>query len=244
MNNFCVIVNTVSSCSDIWEMFFTELDKHFPNQKVYVFSDVEYEILNKYNVILYDKNLDFRTQYLNCLKNVKEDYCINMNDDYVLFDTVNIEKLNELVNILKTDENISFIRVGKGYNNTNLRYKDINLFYLDPNISYFYSQTSAIWKTETLLKIHELSPVSSIGRKDNLPQLEIVANKACKLLSLNGLYYYNNERMRGSAHYDSSIFPYIASALVSGRWNLTEYSEELQPLIKKYNINIEKRGVY
>jgi hypothetical protein len=244
MDNFCIIVNTVSSCSDIWEMFFTELDKYFPNQKVYVFSDVEHEILNKYNVVLYDKNLDFRTQYLNCLRHVEEEYFINMNDDYVLFNTVNIEKLNELVNILKTDENISFIRVGKGYNNTNLRYKDTNLFYLDPKIMYFYSQTPAVWKTETLIKIHELSPVSSIGRKDNLPQLELVANDVCINLKLTGLYYYDNEPIRGHSHYDSSIFPYIASALMCGTWNIREYNNELMPLIQKYNIDINKRGVF
>ena len=61
MEDFSIVVNTVSSCSDIWEMFFNELEKHFPNQKIYVFSDVKDKIYEKYNLILYDKNLDFRT---------------------------------------------------------------------------------------------------------------------------------------------------------------------------------------
>lgn len=244
MDNFCIIVNTVSSCSDIWNMFFTQLEKYFPNQKIYVFSDIENDIINKYNVILYDKNLDFRTQYLNCLKNVKEDYCINMNDDYVMYDFVNIEKINELLNILKIDNSISFIRVAKGYNSTNIKYNNSGLFYLNPNTPFFYSQTVALWKVKTLIKIHEMSPISSIGRKDDLPQLEVVANDICYNLKLNGLYYYNNEKLRGSAHYDSSIFPYMASALVSGCWNLTEYKNELSELIKIYNIEIKNRGIF
>ena len=45
-------------------------------------------------------------------------------------------------------------------------------------------------------------------------------------------------------HYDSEIVPYIASALVKGKWNMSEYSKELIPLIDKYNININERGIY
>jgi len=244
IDNFCIVVNTVSSCSEIWEMFFKQLDKHFPNQKVYVFSDVSDKIFEKHEVILYDKNLDFRTQYLNSILNVKEEYCLNMNDDYVLYNDVNIDEINNMLKILINDTNISFIRVGKGYNSTNKKYNNTNYFYLDPTFPFFYSQTVALWKTKTLEKIHELSPISSIGRKDNLPQLEVVANNVCKALSLEGLYYYDNEAKRGSAHYDSSIFPYIASALVSGKWNMSEYRTELEPLIKEYKIDINKRGTF
>ncbi len=243
IENFSIIVNTVSICSDIWEMFFTQLEKHFPNQKVYVFSDVKSEVYKKHNVILYDKNLDFRTQYYECLKQVKEDYCLNMNDDYILYDDVKIESIKNIINVLKKNSDISFIRVGKGYNNTKNNFVD-NLYYLDPLFPFFYSQTVAVWKTKILLSIHELSPKSSIGRKDDLPQLEVVANDICKHLKLKGLYHYDNESKRGSAHYDSNIFPYIASALVSGKWNLTEYPNELGPLINQYNINIENRGKY
>jgi hypothetical protein len=243
MEDFSIVVNTVSSCSDIWEMFFNQLEKHFPNQKIYVFSDVKDKIYEKYNLILYDKNLDFRTQYYESLKQVKEKYCLNMNDDYILYDKVDIDSLMNIVDILKNDENISFVRVGKGYNNTNLNYKN-NLHYLDNESPFFYSQTVAIWKTETLLKIHEICPPSGIGRKNNEPQLEVVANDVCRILKMIGLYHYDNEKLRGLYHYDSNIFPYIASALVGGKWNKSEYYNELSPLLEKYEINKNIRGVY
>jgi hypothetical protein len=243
IKDFCIVVNTVSTCSDIWEMFFNQLEKHFPNQKIYVFSDVNSDVYKKHNVILYDKNLDFRTQYYESLKKVNEEYCLNMNDDYILYDDVKIKSINDILDILKNNTDISFVRVGKGYNNTNKSF-DKTFYYLDPNFPFFYSQTVAVWKTKTLLSIHELSPNSSIGRKDNLPQLEVVANDVCKSLKLNGLYHYDNELQRGSAHYDSNIFPYIASALVSGKWNLSEYGKELSELINQYNININNREKY
>ena len=67
------------------------------------------------------------------------------------------------------------------------------------------------------------------------------ANIACKKYC-GGILYYNDETKRGMHHYDSSIVPYIASAIVKGKWNISEYPTELPPLLQKYNININKRG--
>ena len=224
-------------------MMITQLKKHFPNQIVYIFSDEDSPLFEGYNVVIYNKKLDFRTQYLTSLKEVKESFCLNMNDDYILYDDVNISEITKLVNVLKTDEKISFVRVAKGYNTTDDVYSE-NLYYLSLSQDFFYSQTTAIWKRDVLIRIHQDSPKSSIGRKDNLPQLEVVANNVCRKLKLSGLYYYNNEPKRGSAHYDSSIFPYIASALVAGKWNLKEYPLEMNELITKYNINTNDRGTF
>jgi hypothetical protein len=243
IKDFCVIINTVSSCSDIWEMLVNQLNINFPNQKVYVFTDENSPLFEGFEVVIYDKNLDFRTQYLNCLKHVKESTCLNMNDDYILYEKVNVDEISKLVDVIKNDDKISFVRVAKGYNNTNDEYTK-NLYYLSLDQEFFYSQTTAIWKKDILLRIHQDSPKSSIGRKDNLPQLEVVANNVCRKLKLSGLYYYNNEPMRGSAHYDSSIFPYIASALVAGKWNIKEYPKEMEELVSKYKINLNNRGTF
>jgi hypothetical protein len=242
MDNFCVIINTVSSCSDLWEICLSQLEKHFPNNKVYIFTDKDDKLFDKYRVIIYDSNLDFRTQYLNCLKSVTESYCLIMNDDYILYDKVNDTEIKNLVDILINDNQISFIRFAKGYNFTEVNYKD-KLFFLDLNKPFFYSQTAGIWNTESLLKIHDICPPSGIGRKNNEPQLEVIANDVCRNLNMSGLYHYDNEKKRGLYHYDSNIFPYIASALVSGKWNMSEYRIELTPLLDQFKIDIEKRGI-
>ena len=46
------------------------------------------------------------------------------------------------------------------------------------------------------------------------------------------------------AHYDSNVYPYIATALVRGKWNLSEYKNELGFILKENNIIFEKRGKY
>ena len=49
---------------------------------------------------------------------------------------------------------------------------------------------------------------------------------------------------RGGNHYDSNVYPYIATALVRGKWNINEYPNELGNILKNYNIEINKRGIF
>ena len=118
MTNFCIIVNTVSNCSDLWEMFFSQLEKHYPKNNVYVFTDDGNGIPDTYRVILYNKKDNFRTQYLSCLKSVKEDFLLYLNEDYILYDNVKTEIMNEYISILANDDAISFIRLTRGNNFT------------------------------------------------------------------------------------------------------------------------------
>jgi hypothetical protein len=52
-----------------------------------------------------------------------------------------------------------------------------------------------------------------------------------------------NERRRGIYHNDSSVFPYIATAINKGKWNYSEYEKELNTLFNIYNINPFERGI-
>ena len=75
-------------------------------------------------------------------------------------------------------------------------------------------------------------------------QFEIAANKVCQHLDMRGLYSYHGEPKRGIYHHDSIVFPHIATAIIKGKWNLSEYPTELTPLLEKYNINPEVRGIH
>jgi len=52
------------------------------------------------------------------------------------------------------------------------------------------------------------------------------------------------EAKRGLYDYDSNIFPYIATAIVKGKWNYSEYKNELDILFDMYKINKMERGVF
>ena len=247
-----VVVNTHSSSSDLWSIFFSQLEKHFlePSRQqgfkgtVYVFTDDSLGIPTKYKSVLYDKGESFRTQYLQCIKEVEDELVLYLNEDYILYDSVNLSKISEYLKILKADPNLSFIRFTRGPNITDKKLSS-DLFYLSHDQPFFYSQTAAIWRKSVLQKIHELGPNLHIGPKGVTDgHFEVEANKICKDLNLQGVVAYNSEPMRGDCHYDSCVFPYTASAVVKGKWNLKEYSKELFPLLLTHQINLGERGVF
>jgi hypothetical protein len=43
-------------------------------------------------------------------------------------------------------------------------------------------------------------------------------------------------------HWDSGIYPYIATAIVKGKWDYECYSSELEDILSKYGINPDIRG--
>jgi hypothetical protein len=40
---------------------------------------------------------------------------------------------------------------------------------------------------------------------------------------------------RGLYHYDSKVWPYIATALNKGTWNIHEYPNEIQAIFDEFN---------
>jgi hypothetical protein len=242
MSNYAIVVNTHSSSIDVLKIFLNQLEKHYPNNKVYIFTDKGDGIDLKYNLILYNSNDKFRTQYLNSIKQVSEDFILYLNEDYILYDYVNKDKIANYLSTLENNQDISFIRLTRGPNMTTKKMDD-DLFLADNKLNYFFSQTAAIWKRESLIKIHENGPDTHIGIGGaTYGHFEIDANKVCRDLDIKGLVAYNGEKLRGMYHYDSSVFPYISTAIIKGKWNLSEYKEELSPLIKEYNINVNIRG--
>ena len=79
---------------------------------------------------------------------------------------------------------------------------------------------------------------------DHLREFETKVQDVCRKNNIKGLFHYNNENKRGLSHYDSSVYPYIATAVVKGKWNFREYKKELLDILNKLNIDYSKRGIY
>ena len=82
------------------------------------------------------------------------------------------------------------------------------------------------------------------GNTDYANSFELQATKTCEKLGIRGTFCYYDEPKRGIYHHDSSTFPHICTALVKGKWNLSEYKEELGPLLVEYGIDVNKRGTF
>ena len=175
-NEIALVVNTISKNSDIWKPFFDSIDRYvsedFFSQK-YVFVDDDLLIIPQdYDVVRYDTGRTYKEQFCSCIEAVKQEYCIYISEDYILYNTIDEIAINQLKEVLNEDSAFSFIR----------------------------------------------------------------------FMNMQGLFCYYGEDKRGLYHYDSKVFPHISTALVKGRWNMSEYPQEMTELIKEYKINIMNRG--
>jgi hypothetical protein len=244
MKNLCLVINTFSEYADVWPMFFDSLDEHLPSLKRYVFVDEGKPNKNS-TTIHYDKTNLFRTQFLDCIRQVPEEYCIFISEDYILYDDARMDLIEKYKNVLDENEKLTFIRLVRGIDFKEPKYKNQDDLYVLNNLyPYFYSQGAAIWRTRDLEKIFLHSEEAHIANKDYENSFEWRATKVCQMLDIHGLFCYNGEPKRGIYHYDSVVFPHIATALVKGKWNLSEYQDSLGPLLQKYNIDINVRGTY
>lgn len=220
------IVYTNHRCKDVFKLFKSQHDLNC-TLPLFTISDYEGEYI-------YDENTPYYTHWVNALESIDDEYFIYNQEDFILYDKVDIDKLNFLKQVLELNPQYSFIRLIKSGNNLPEIELSPNLYPIGYNSFPLYSMQATIWRKDKFIQLYNNTQQNKWFECN-------IYEQACRDLSIEGMYYYNNEPKRGN-HYDSSIYPYIATAVVKGKWNITEYTPELSPLFEKYNINPEERG--
>ena len=233
-NNICYVIYTNSKCSDIWEMFKAE-QKKYSSFPMYFISDLLISDEEK-NTFLYENGEPYYKSWINSLSSIPYDYFIYLQEDFILYNFVDHDKIHQYTDFLNHNQEYSFIRLLKS---GSLGDKKISstLYEIESTNRDIFSMQPTIWKKDDYIKIMNGTMNDKWLENDTYRNFMIQNN-------LKGLYHYDGENKRGLNHFDSSIYPYIATALVRGKWNILEYSEELIPITGYYNINLNKRGVF
>ena len=234
--NIALVVDTNSNYSDVWEPCFARLKKYNSGAKVYVCTDTAAGIPSEYHPIIYDNSESYRNQMLSCLKQVKEKYIIYTSEDYILYDYVKQSLIEKVANIL-SETGYSFCKFIKGPEKTTPFNLDENLNEIDFQDANLFAQQASIWNTRDFQRIFEAAP-SDNTRMEHEPG----GSEICRQLSIRGLQYYSGTKKRGIHHYDSEIYPCIATAVVKGLWNMSEYPQELSEVVNEFRINLNDRG--
>ena len=232
--DIAMVIDTNSNYSDIWEPCFSRSRKYASGIKKYAFTDSADNLPDEIIPITYDNDVSYRNQFLSCLKQVKEKYIIYTSEDYILYDFVQKNEIEKAATILDNTK-YSFCKFIKGPENTR-HFRD-NLYEIDVNDPNFFAQQASIWKTRDFESVFETS-----DSENTRMQHEPGGSKICRQLGLTGLQYFSNTKKRGIFHYDSEIFPCIATAVVKGLWNCSEYPVEMGEVVKEFNIDLNQRG--
>jgi hypothetical protein len=240
IKNLAYVTYTHSNCADVWNAYFARLDK-CTNSSIdsYVLSNVNADTYQNHTFLLYDDNQSYSDEFVRILNSIPQEYFIYMQEDFILYSDVDLDRIREYINILENDKNISYIRMIKCGDVTDRKYTE-NLYYVSPDGKQnksvnSFSMQPTIWRKSDFINLYKMTAALRFGESLDYA-------KSMNILNMNGLYHYAGEPKRGGNHYDTKVFPYIATAIVKGKWNVSEYPDELKVLFREFNIQPLKRG--
>lgn len=205
---------------------FLEQQTKFGVNNYTIFSDIPFNNSNDY--IFYKNESSYSKRLQECLNQIDSDMVLYQHEDMFLYDLPNISKINKYANFLK-ESSYSFIRLSKTGDCILNKNKQIeSLFEIHQNSPDFFAVQPTIWKTKDFIKF------LSFGSDMSIWDLEINSSSLSLKSNISGLLHFENEEKRGG-HYDSSIWPYVATAIVKGKWNQIEYREEISKIDKIKN---------
>ena len=224
-----IIVYTHTDMKDIWPMFFGQLKKYVGDTKIYVAVNEDDSQLSDYKRIIYDDTKEYTERWKDVLEQIEEETFMFMHEDMILFDKLNFQILEKYIGYINDEilDSVKLILAGDTFDQW-----PIDNTLVSNQYSKFSIQPTITRKNVFKQKVNGVTP-------SNIWQFEeaITATDRDFMVKIGG------ERKRGLYHYDSLVFPYIATAINKGKWNLIEYQNELNPMFEEYNINPFERGM-
>jgi hypothetical protein len=232
------VLYTHTDYKDVWPIYFGQMKKYYPWAHHYIFVNKEdADIPKEYYVRIYDEKLTYRERVLSCLKNLHCSFLIYHHEDMFLYDTPDQERLVKYLTLLGLIENKSFIKLIRGGTNRGRNHSVYpELRFIDKEFEYIFAIQPSIWKTDKFEEVFEHSKGNTIW------EFEIDAQNTCRSRNIYGFYVDDGGVQRGRYHWDSKVYPYVATAVVKGKWNTKEYPEELKALFERYKIDPKIRG--
>lgn len=243
MNDLALVTWTNTEYEDVFAAYFGNLKKYFSQLSTsYVIINELSESINDDHVqLITDESNTYASRLIGSIEHIKEEYILYMQEDFILYDYVDVKDFIRCFDYLKNSD-CSCIRLIRSSCNSLQNKEKENIYRIShtekPDLS--FTQQPSIWKKEDFLKvISYLNPqtyrdLESYGSYD--------ASRVMDELGFYSSFYFDEQSSPRGGHFDSKVFPYIATAIIKGKWNVVEYEKELQIIAKEYNIDLNQRG--
>lgn len=237
--NISIVIYTHTDYKDVWPLIFGQTKKYLPLYKKIIFvNKYDESIPQEYTQIFYNNIISYTDRVSFCLEKISDDFLLFCHEDMPLYKEPNHEVIKQFFSLIKTEKAdfIKLIKVGVEPNYiTSKTHPNLikcptdNLFSIQP----------------TLTSLQKLKTIFNFFPGLNIWEFESNVSLACSLTQLEKCFMAttNDEKKRGLYHWDSGIYPYIATAINKGKWNISEYKNELSKLFHEYKINPHDRGI-
>lgn len=242
------VLYTHTDYSDCWPIYFGQVDK-IGNlfEKNYVLVDkIDHRIPTYFEQIVYDENLAYTDRLRTSLKHVDSNVIFFEHEDMILYDVPEVTQLIAYVDLIKKNrldffnpnrfDSIKLVRGGKFFSRK-VRKRGINSLRAISRLSpWIFSIQPSFWLKDSLMELlsqHKEKPIWKF-EKD--------AQKTMRVFRFRVATVFEKTSKRGTYHFNSRIYPFIATAIVKGKWNTLEYDEELTELSAEFRVNLNLRG--
>lgn len=228
--NLAFILYSHSSLEWILPAFKGLQKEYFPiDCPKYVFCDKEVN-LEEYKCFTYSNEDKYSKRLAECLSKVEEEFVIIHHEDMLFFDDVDMDYFNYYLEVMKTSD-ASYIKMLRGGLSQQSPERYMNGIYKVPiDEPYKFVIQPAIWRKEHLLRILTHYGNCSIYELEEGGVVHFIVEN-----NFQCLFAYNEgDRKRGMYHWDNSKYPFIATALNKGEWNLVEYDIEIENIRSEY----------
>ena len=225
-----LLLYTHSDYDWVWKYWHQQTDKYLSDIKKLCLVNSNSEFRDDYNIFRYDDRMNYKNRVISCLKKIdEEEVVIFLHEDMFLFDFPKLDVLNEYKDLI-VQEKCHSIKLIRAFENLEQSKLHKNLL-INPSYQLFSIQP-------TLIKVKTLKNIFLNVPGDNIWEFESnTSNKYLKNFISLCSFNKNFDKKRGKYHYDSSVFPYICTAVIKGKWNFKEYKKELFEIFynKKFN---------
>jgi len=236
LNDVVLVTYTNSRYSDVWPIHFGQLDEFLPEMKSYVLSDVVPGAFFHHKFLQYNNSDWYWKQWCSTLDKIPYKYFIYLQEDFFLYDRPDLAKIQYYLEYLEAHSELSFIRLCAHDKLPTVQIEP-GLYELPAGNPYVFAMQPTIWRKGAFQSLYE--EVASNDFREKQAYVDATVK-----LGISGAYVYQGEPKRGFIHYDSNVFPYVATGLVRRKWNTLEYEKELTELTTRYKIDMNNRGFF
>ena len=239
-NKICHIVYSHTDYCDIWPIYFSQTKKYFdvcPNKIIFVNQKSDL-VPKEYLQIIYNDKKTYTKRLIDCFKQVKKlgfDIGFFDHEDMFLYDYPKIDKVEKYAKAVEK-KYFDFVKLIKGGDFiAEESIIDETLFELDLKSNWIFSIQPSFWNIDRfldLLKKH---------KNEGIWVFEEKAQKTCRNLKIKGAFSDSNGEKIGIHHFSNDVYPYVATAVVKGRWNVKEYPI-LEKILQEYGVDKSLRG--
>lgn len=221
---------------DVTEVFFQTYQRFYADhaQRKYLLVNDPSRTPAGYVPAGYDDRQPYTGRLLEALRKIDDEFVLFLHEDMFLYAPAEVAELARVERCMK-DLSLDYVKLIKTGLDPLVPTKLRNLYFFPPTSTCAFAIQPTLWRVTKFIEFIERN-----AHHKTIWELEAKAQDSFKSLVRAMYYFREGSPKRGMFHWDSTIFPYVATAIVKGKWNLKEYPKELTELVP---FDLGRRGV-